>query len=377
MTQTQFLSRNQSRAAFVAATTFSLCFLSGPAPALGQGCIAVRGGGACGTTHPMGMEPGSGYLEPGDWLASVGYRWLHSDKHFVGDIEQKQRQALGNQVVNDSHFIDLSASYQISDRFSAALTLPFAYSERSSLYEHDRVNRHSSEAGGVGDLRLTGYAWVFDPKTASKGNLSFGLGAKFPTGDYRATDTFYTAKGPVVANVDQSIQPGDGGYGFTAETFGFYEFLPRTQVYAQGFYLFNPENMNGASTATGGPRGNPFEQVMSVTDQYLGRAGVSYLVWPKAGLSFSLGGRIEGIPVWDAIGDSDGFRRPGFTMSIEPGVSFMKGKWSANVTAPVALYRNRERSVADMRWSAQDGKYHEGDAAFADFVITASISRRF
>jgi hypothetical protein len=313
----------------------------------------------------------------GDWQVSAGYRWLYSDRHFRGDEEEEERQEFGTEVVNDSHFFDLSVLYAITPRWSVGATVPFVNSERSSLYEHPGSGRRTSRASGIGDVRLGAYAWVLDPVEMPRWNLSLGLGPKFPTGEYDAKDTFYTNNMPIRGTVDQSIQPGDGGYGFSAELFGFMELMPRTSGYVQGFYLFNPENENGASTTTGRPRGNPHEAVMSITDQYLGRAGLSYLLWPEWGLTLSLGGRIEGIPVRDAIGENDGFRRPGYAVSVEPGLSLAKNHWFFNVSAPVAVYRNRQQSVADKRWTSDTGIHRHGDAAFADYVITASVSRRF
>lgn len=139
-------------------------------------------------------------------------------------------------MINDSHFIDVSILYSFSERFSAGLTVPFVYSTRSSTYEHPGAGRNSSEAAGLADIRLTGYAWLFDPKTAKKGNISLGIGPKFPTGQHAVQDTFQTATGPVTGTVDQSIQPGDGSFGIATEFFGFALVAPRTSL------LFGPQN---------------------------------------------------------------------------------------------------------------------------------------
>ena len=67
------------------------------------------------------------------------------------------------------------------------------------------------------------------------------------------------------------------------------------------------------------------------------------------------------------IGGSEGRRRPGFAVSIEPGLVFTKNRWFASFSAPVAVYRNRERNFAGQ----------EGDAAFADFMTLATVGRSF
>lgn len=317
---------------------------------------------------------GNEYLEAGDWLGSVAYRWMRSDRHFRGDREEPDRQENGTEVINDIHSFDLTATYALSQRFSLSFTLPFVDADRSSLYEHDRTNRHNMHAGGLGDLRLLGTAWLLDPNQHTKQNIALGLGLKAPTGDYEAMDIAFRATGPVRRPVDQSIQPGDGGWGMILELSAYQTLFKHTYAYAQGSYLFNPRDKNGVETTTSRP-GNV--TIMSVPDQYMGRAGVSYLLWPAHNLTVSLGGRIEGVPVRDVFGGSDGFRRPGFSIGIEPGVSVTWRKFAFSLSAPVAIERNRERSVLDLRRSKQTGTDVHGDAAFADFLIIASLSRRF
>jgi hypothetical protein len=108
---------------------------------------------------------------------------------------------------------------------------------------------------------------------------------------------------------------------------------------------------------------------MSVADQYLYRLGATWFPSEKVGLS--LGGRIEGIPVHDLVGDSDGFRRPGYATSVEPGFSYTSGQHTFSLNVPIALHRNREPSVPDLEEGGG------GDAAFADYVIIFGYFRRF
>lgn len=113
--------------------------------------------------------------------------------------------------------------------------------------------------------------------------------------------------------------------------------------------------------------------MMSVADQYLARAGVVVPVAPSRGVSASFGARLEGIPVRDAFGKSDGFRRPDYALSLEPGVNWYRSRgrevWSLSVAIPVE--RNRRQNVSDIR----DNRH--GDAAFADYVLVLGYGRRF
>jgi hypothetical protein len=346
-----------------------------------------------------GARPDDASLEGGQWLVSVGYRYLDSHRHFVGDEEQTQRQLVqANEVINHSHFIDASVQYAFTPRYSAAIILPYVTSTRSQKAPAGYPTyRYQTEASGFGDVRFSGYMWIWDPTKAPKGNLQVGLGFKVPTGEDGASDIFPNTNPPIYKTVDQSIQPGDGGWGFTTELNGYWEFLPRTVAFVQGFYLFNPEGDNGELTwrdnntaipgnVTAAPSSaSYYEHFMSIPDQYFGRVGVAYTILPKWGLSIGVAGRIEGIPVHDAIGNDEQFRRPGFVIGIEPSVQFMRGHWTVNVSVPFALNRNRERSVADQMASAyrvanpvpgQNPDVH-GDAAFADYLISASVAYRF
>lgn len=369
---TQYLSLNKSRwsALIIAFGGWLAC----TPDAFGQGCVAVRGGGMCSLHGSLLSGEEGGYSKAGDWQATVNYRWLHSERLYSGGSEFTLPALLNAQPINDAQFIDLSAIYTVTPRFSIGLTLPFTYATRSTTYEHDGRNRYTTSAGGIGDIRLTAYYWLLNPETNPKGNISIGLGPKFPTGDYKATDTFYTSTGPQVRAVDPSIQPGDGGFGFSAEVSAFRELAPRWQAYFQGFYLFNPQDTNGVPVYGGPPS---ILSVTSIADQYNVRFGVAFAPVPEWGLAFTLGPRIDGVPVRDVFGDSNGFRRPGYAISIEPGITWAKNGWSFSITAPVALYRNRPHSVEDGRISAITGIEHTGDAAFADFFINASISRKF
>lgn len=363
--------RVQLRIGFVVCLCVSLLTQNGFA----QGCIA-SGINPCAPIGSAGLLSGdltNGLVTANRWLGSVSYRWFRSDRHFVGDVEQPHRQAIGNEVINDVHSFDVSATYGINSRWSATITFPFFTAERSSWYEHTGTNRHSMNSGGLGDIRVVTDIWLLDPHKHMDGNIALGIGFKAPTGDDKASDTAYRTTGPIIRPVDQSMQPGDGGWGIILQLQAFHRIYGNLSAYLQGSYMITPEEQNNTRRTTGN-EGAPVDvrTFNSITDQYFGRGGLSYFVWPEQGLALSLGGRIEGVPVYDAVGGSMGFRRPGYTISIEPGLSWSGGRNSLSVSAPVAVYRNRERSAPEIALGRPGG-----DAAFADFSILASYTRRF
>jgi hypothetical protein len=168
------------------------------------------------------------------------------------------------------------------------------------------------------------------------------------------------------------VQLGDGGWGILFDLQAFKQYSKAT-LFASGTYLSNPRDTNGTpSILVGLGVANPaFAQegilVNSVPDQFLVRMGAVVPIG-KTGLGASLAYRIEGLPRYDLIGDSHGWRRPGHEMFIEPGIAYSKGSstWSLNV--PIGFYRNREPNPYSGR---------EGDATFPDYILLTGVSYRF
>jgi hypothetical protein len=333
-----------------------------------QGCVAIKGtAGIC--SRPTDFK---------GWELNLNNRYFKSYKHFVGKEEQKQRVEEGSNVINHSYEMDISAIRTFNSRWSMGLTVPIMVFSRSSLYEHDGKSRHTTNSFGLGDARIAAYRWMFDPKTSHKGNLQVGAGLKLPTGNYNYQDYFYKkADSSVLGPVDQSIQPGDGGTGITLELNGFYNFSHKVGLYGNAYYLSNPREVNGTSTSRGGTPSASAKKyntdVMSVPDLFMARGGAAVMVNQ---LTFSGGIRIEGLPSEDLIGGSRGFRRPGYIVSAEPSITWVTKRAAFNLAVPVALVRNRTQSDADKRQSEDTGVHRQGDAAFADYLISLGVTFR-
>lgn len=348
-----------------------------------QGCVAVR---HMSCAAPAGSAD---YFKQrnGHWQVSAGYRFFRSYKHFVGADEQTQRVEQGTNVINVSHAIDLGLTYMVNQRLSFSVNLPLQNNDRSSLYEHygnavaqnPQQKRFHTGSQGIGDLRLSGSYWLVNPVKLPKANLSVGLGVKLPTGNYRATDDFHklTKEGvdyTINQPVDQSIQLGDGGVGVSVELQSYASITKTLTAYANGFYLFNPRETNGVVRNPTATTIDLVTGTFSVADQFAARVGLSQSIKAIPGLAVMLGGRVEGVPAIDAFGGSSGFRRPGYIVSVEPGLSYMRHKTSIAATVPVAVYRNRITSYAD-RLDPLGLKH--GDAAFADYLVSINVSRWF
>ncbi len=333
--------------------------------ALAQGCVAIKqmdGSTVC-------SLDGHAMTDPTKWSLTVNYQHFRSHRHFVGVAQQFHRNTAGSEVINVVEQFDVILTYDLNPQTYLTLDVPYFYASRTSLYEHDRVNRHKTHGKGIGDLRFGVGHWLRNPQSNPKNNLALGVALKAPTGDSNVKDTFHPAAGPVVRNVDQSIQPGDGAWGVALSAVAYQRLSDKLALYATGFYLVNPKETSGtrSNNAITSPTA-----YFSVADQYQVRAGANYLVTPKHVVIASLGLRMEGIPSSDLIGGDKGFRRPGYIVSVEPGISVSPtSRDTFALAVPYALQRNRVRSYVDKI----NGSH--GDAAFADFTINASYTRRW
>lgn len=371
------------RARFISSLAIAVGLFASSPRGFSQGCVPARliSPGLGAISACSAAKEDSPYLQPGDVVASFSYRFLHSFREFHGDTELPYPTDSALYANTHVHGFDLTATYQFTNRLSVTLELPFQSADRTSYYEHDFVHRFTTSATGVGDLRLIANCWLLNPDTHHSGNINIGLGVKFPTGKDDAMDIFYQPGGPVWRPVDPAIQPGDGGWGIVTQLSAFQKIYANAFAYAQGIYLINPRDINHVQQPTGNERdftlGEFGYTFNSVPDQYLARIGVGYLVLPKVGLSFSLGARLEGVPVEDLIGDSRGWRNAGYVFSFEPGLSVSKGRFSISVTGPVAFHRHANKNLTDIKVSRELGADFGGNAAFADFLITTSFSIRF
>lgn len=317
------------------------------------------------------------YSVPGETQVNVSTRNLRSTDHYNGDVEQIQRQTLGTYVVNLQHAVDFTVSHTFTPRLSASVGVPFIVASwgipsPTSPVPGPRATEH---AHGIGDVSVSGRMWVLPTDKYTSGNLSIGVGLKTPSGNAGYKDTYVDRNGNNAQPryVDQSVQPGDGGWGALFEVSGFKR-IPYAEVFGTANYLANPRDRN---TTTSGsinrlppgvaPTGNPDRWYNSVPDQYMARLGAAVPI-KRTGFAGSIAWRAEGMPRYDLIGASHGFRRPGVEMFIEPGISYAKGRQMWGFQMPIAYYRNR---FPDPYTGAA------GDATFPNYIFLASYGYRF
>src|SRR3546814_42374 len=93
-----------------------------------QGCVAVKNMSSPGLNFGDDTHKG--------WQFSLNYRFFRSYKHFRGTHEEKERVENGTQVINNDNSINVGVSYMFNHRWSATVSIPYMWIDRSSLYEH-------------------------------------------------------------------------------------------------------------------------------------------------------------------------------------------------------------------------------------------------
>jgi len=304
-----------------------------------------------------------GPLKARQWEVGLAYRHLGADQWFVGTEVREASAPFGQPLFLNISSLDASVSYGVTDRVSLTLTLPFSRGTHSRFYADGK--RHKVKASGLGDVSLVGNVWLRNPAKHPDGNFALGLGLKTPSGDNGVIDDFFLANGSVIRSpVDQAIQLGDGGVGMVLQAQAFQRLVNRVSGYFYGWYLLTPRERTGVPSPLPGVP-------LSVPDVYSFRPGLTYELRPKRGLSMSLGTRIDGIPVRDLAGGNQGFRRPGYSLYLDPGIAIARRRGTLTLNIPLRLHQNFKRSLADVERGTSGG----GD--LAKYLILVGYALRF
>lgn len=329
--------------------------------AAAQGCVAAHSNQPAFDeliTTDKGGEVSSKWIH--NLTVDIGYRVFNSNKYFVGSTEIPRSSA----IENHQNIFNIGLQYRLSHRWSVLADIPVYNGTRNQLYPPSGV----FQVSGLGDISVGLQSWLFRPPTENGGNIAVNAQLKMPTGIDNATGSALYKGQTVKATADPSLQPGDGTWAFSVGTEAYKRLWHTSETYLQANYLFSPADTNGVPSF----RSQPGQGVISATDQYLWRGGLSQNVPKVRGLAFSAGIRGEGVPVRDLIGSSDGFRRPGMIISFDPGVMYNFRHDTLSVNGPWAIYRNRPPSVPEIEY-----KITNGDAFFADYTVIVNLSHHF
>jgi len=339
-----------------------------------QGCIMIRNISGFGQYNFTDNA-----FSTSEWQLNLTNRYFKSYRDVKGttNLNLPDDSVQFNRIYN----LDITLSRILRNGWSLSLSVPILANNRSSKLEHGGVKnpRHSTQSFGLGDIRFTAYKWLFAPSVNQKGNVQVGLGIKLPTGDYKYQDYFYRKEDSLVlAPVNPSIQLGDGGTGIITEVNAFYNLTKAFSLHGNFYYLINPRDVNGTSNLLGRIPTTPAQinlvkaggNINSVPDQYSCRAGVDF---KSKNFILSAGMRMEGIPVEDLIGNNNGFRRPGFNLSVEPGIVYIMKHASIYSYVPIIVSRETKQSFPDKKVTQFSNTYTLGQGGFANYIIFLGV----
>ena len=327
------------------------------------------------TSPSLGASSGTA-LNDGQWQFGLVYRYLYADHFYVGHDYHPEKAPAAMPVRIAVNTAQLNLTYAASNRLVLNAAVPIISGMETRAQGDNQL--HTRRAAGLGDVSLVGTMWLGSQPDHPFGNAAFGLGIKAPTGKPARRGSFALANGTLTERtLDPSIQTGDGGWGIIAQTEAFRHLFHRLAVYGGATYLSNPRAHN-SGTFVFGPAYKGLIAPLAATDEYSAHAGITYTAWPRRGLTASIGGRVDGVPVHDVLGrGDDSFRRPGYAVYVEPGVAFAFGRSplspagsTISLSVPLIVDRNRMPSMIDRAYGQQGG----GD--FAKFVILLGLARR-
>lgn len=331
-------------------------------PAFAQGCILLR------QTAPLFGTTGALDQEVGSWTITFTGRSSIANKHYRGTEHQIERETEQTYVVNRQNSITATVGYQLTPRISVTAGIPFVEASWGipSPRAGGPATRANENAHGLGDITTLARVAMFNPATTTRSwNVIFGGGVKMPTGNNEATDVFPDGNGNnnLERFVDISVHPGDGGWGVIMDFQG-YKQIGRVTAFGSSTWLANPRDTGTASRGNLVTAATP-SNINTVSDQFVFRAGASVPI--TSHITASLSWRAEGVPRYDLIGDSHGFRRPGVEMYWEPGVTVTNGRHSMSFNFPVGYYFNRFPNPYTG---------NAGDSTFPEYVSIATYSVR-
>jgi len=333
-----------------------------------QGCILARSPEQAGLPTEQG-----GLLQPHQFQLTIGERHQFSYQHYVGDVYQEYRAQDRTQVENRINLVTLNLTYQVTPRVSVEWDMPWLFASRKQQSSPIKYN-----SSGAGDTIVAVNSWLWNPNHVTRGNVELGLGLYMPTGNDDVTNTIDTntsGTGPAQTEtvpVDYSIQPGTGGWGGVFQWVGYHTVGNNFVLYTDGDYIAMQGGTNGISRGFFQNPKTPMENTVAIADQYLWEGGVEFPIPEVKGLAMTAGARWEGVPAYNLLPVSnDGFRRPGYAVSVGPGLEYSWHKTILTANIYDAVHRDRTRSYPDHVYGGH------GDAAFAQYLWLASYTYRF
>ena len=279
------------------------------------------------------------YLQKGEFQINGYWSRYSTDETFRGyDVI-----ATGS-VLEGGDTLNLLGAYGLTRRVNLTAEVPYVlWSYWSTVVAG---TRYYQRVHGFGDTVIAGRIWLLNPEKNSKQNVGFSLGLRLPTGDSNYQVPYPDSKGNNIIDrpVHPAIQPGGGALGLRLSVQGFRSFK-HFSFYGSGLYLFSLKKQNdtlalGAATNTAGPTAVAANvRYLSTPDSYQFTGGLSAPVPHLKGFSLSVGGQIAGVPVYNVLTTTSGYRQPGYQVSLMPGAAWDAGFATYYISIPIRMHQ--------------------------------------
>jgi hypothetical protein len=290
------------------------------------------------------MAPMSGglgpYLQKGEWQFSGSLNRYATDELF----RAYDYVPTPNPVIEGGDTLDLQANYGLTRRLNLTVDIPIVlWSHWSTVIAG---TRYDAKAHGLSDTVFGGRFWLLNPKKHAKENLALGLALRLPTGNSNYLVPYPDSKGQNITfrPVHPAIQVGSGATGLRLSVQGFRAFR-HFSVSGTGLYVFSLKEQNntlafGAALNPAGPQAVAANvRYLSTPDSYLFNGSVASPIPYLKGMAATLGGKIAGVPTWNAVTSTIGYRQPGYIVTMDPGLAWNTSFASYFISMPLRMHQ--------------------------------------
>ncbi len=281
-------------------------------------------------------------MHKGEWEIDSNFTHFATNEEFRGSDLRTDLIATNSQVTEGGDTLDFQGTYGLTRKINLAVDAPIVlWSHWSTVLAG---TRYDQKAHGLADMVVGARMWLFNCESHTDQNLAIGLGLRLPTGNSDYEVLYPNSLGKDVASrpVFPAIQPGSGALGLRLTVEGFRQFR-HFSVYGTGLYIFSLKSQNdtlalGAALSPAGPQAVAENvRYLSTPDSYLAHVGVAVPIPHGRGIAALFAGRIAGVPVYNVLTSTSGFRQPGYFVTVDPGLSWDTKLASYSVVVPLRV----------------------------------------
>jgi hypothetical protein len=306
------------------------------------------------------------YLQKGKWQIQGSFNRYTSYEPFTGSEIQQSTIDAGANPKTGGTSLNFQGAYALTSRSNLTIEVPVILNSYWNYPLGAAGTRYEMDTHGLGDIVVGERMWLLNTKTSTKQNLAIQFALRLPTGDSN-----YQVQYPNGAGLDirsraakSDVQPGSGGVGLRLALQGFRRFS-HFAVYGNALYLFSLKEQNDTNSIMYtflGPSVPANIRHNAVPDSYLYQAGISAPIPGLKKLSVSFGSQMAGVPGYNVLTGDEGFRQPGYLVTVNPALSLSTKYATYSVGVPVRVYGyigknfNGDQQTANLnKWSLNVG----------------------